>query len=238
MRRPLGIIFDLGDTVLHLEHLDALEGNRRMLEFDDINPGVTAEDAMAVVNEIFPWIERAMDASMLQVAASSINRLIYETLGVTFRIDYDELETVFWNGALTYKPAKGIFELLDILDARAIKTGILSNSINRGIVLEDELAKHDLAERFSFVMSSADYGVRKPHEYIFRIAVNKMELAQSDIWFIGDNVEYDIRGALNAGLYPVWYNWRNESVSMDDEVLEIRSMQELRQNIESLYTTE
>jgi len=238
MRRPLGIIFDLGDTVLHLEHLDALEGNRRMLEFDDINPGVTAEDAMAVVNEIFPWIERAMDASMLQVAASSINRLIYETLGVTFRIDYDELETVFWNGALTYKPAKGIFELLDILDARAIKTGILSNSINRGIVLEDELAKHDLAERFSFVMSSADYGVRKPHEYIFRIAVKKMGLAQSDIWFIGDNVEYDIRGALNAGLYPVWYNWRNESVSMDDEVLEIRSMQELRQNIESLYTTE
>ena len=237
MHRPLGVIFDLGDTVLHLESVDVLEGNRCMLEFDDVNPGVTAEDVMAVVNEIFPWIERARDASMLEVAASSFNRLIYETLGVTFRIDYDELERVFWNGALTYKPAEGIFELLDILDARGIKTGILSNSINKGMVLEDELTKHDLAERFSFVISSADYGVRKPHEYIFRIAIQKMGLEPPDIWFIGDNVEYDISGALNAGLYPVWYNWRNESVSMDSEVLEIRSMQELQEKIESFHNT-
>jgi putative hydrolase of the HAD superfamily len=237
MYRPLGIIFDLGDTVLHLESVDVLAGNRCMLEFDDVNPGVTAEDVMAVVNEIFPWIEHARDTSMLEVTASSINRLIYETLGVTFRIDYDELETVFWNGALTYKPAEGIFELLDMLDTYGIKTGILSNSINRGGALEDELAKHDLAERFSFVMSSADYGIRKPHEYIFRIAIKKMGLEPSDIWFIGDNVEYDIRGALNAGLYPVWYNWRNESVSMDNEVLEIRSMQELQEKIKSFHNT-
>lgn len=235
MRRPLGIIFDLGDTVLHLESVDALEGNRCMLEFDDFNPGVTAEDAMAVVNEIFPWIERARDASMLEVTASSVNRLIYETLGVTFRIDYDELERVFWNGALTFKPVEGIFELLDALDSRGIKTGILSNSINRGIVLEDELAKHDLAQRFSFVMSSADYGIRKPHEYIFRVAIKEMELVPSDIWFVSDKIEYDISGALDAGLYPVWYNWRNEPVSIDGEILEVRSMRELREKIESLH---
>jgi putative hydrolase of the HAD superfamily len=234
MSRPLGIIFDLGDTVLHLESIDALKGNRCVLEFDDLNPGVTAEDAMEFANEIFPWIERARDASMLEVTSSSINRLIYETLGVTFRIDYDELETVFWNGALTYKPAEGIFELLDVLDASGIKTGIISNSINRGVVLEDELTKHDLAQRFSFVMSSADYGIRKPHRYIFRVAIKKMGLEPSDIWFVGDKPEYDIIGALDAGLYPVWYNWHNQPVSIDGEFLEVHNMGELQAKIQSL----
>lgn len=238
MHKPSGIIFDLGDTILHLESVDVLEGNRCMLEFDDVNPGVTAEDVMVAVNEIFPWLEYARDASMLEVAASSVNRLIYETLGVTFRIDYDELERVFWNGALTYEPAEGIFELLDMLDAHGIKTGILSNSINKGIVLEDELAKHDLAERFSFVISSADYGVRKPHRSIFQVAVKKMELIPSDIWFVGDKPEYDIMGALDAGLYPVWYNWRNEPISIEGEFLVVHNMYELRERIESLDTTE
>jgi putative hydrolase of the HAD superfamily len=236
MHRPSGIIFDLGDTVLHLESVDVLKGNRCMLEFDDVNPGVTAEDVVAAVNEIFPWLEHARDASMLEVAASSFNRLIYETLGVTFCVDYEELERVFWNGALTYKPAEGIFELLDILDASGIKTGILSNSINKGIVLEDELAKHDLAERFSFVISSADYGVRKPHRSIFQVAVKKMELVPSDIWFVGDKPEYDILGALDAGLYPVWYNWRNEPISIEGEFLVVHNMRELRGKIESLDT--
>ena len=238
MHRPSGIIFDLGDTVLRLESVDALEGNRRMLELADHNPGVTAEDAAALAEEIFSFFDTERNNYMLEVPASSINRLIYETLGVTFGIDYDELERVFWNEALTYKPVEGIFELLDTLDKHHIKAGILSNSINSVTNLEELLAKFDLAHRFSFLISSAEYGVRKPHEFIFRVAVKKMELLPSDIWFVGDKIEYDIRGALDAGLYPVWYNWRNEPAAIDGEFLEIKSMRELTERIETLYITE
>lgn len=238
MRKPLGIIFDLGDTVLRLESLDSIEGNRQMLEYADHNPGVTAEDAASLAEEIFAFIDTERNNFMLEVPARSINRLIYETLGVTFRVDYDELEKVFWKGALGFKPMEGIFDLLDTLDANGIETGILSNSINRGTALEELLEKYNLAHRFSFLMSSADYGIRKPHGYIFRVAVKKMGLAPSDIWFVGDKIEFDIRGALDAGLYPVWYNWRHEPASLDGEFLEVHSMWELREKVESLHNTE
>jgi putative hydrolase of the HAD superfamily len=237
MRRPQGIIFDLGDTVIRQVSSDPLEGNRRMLEFADHNPGVTAEDAMKIVEEISPWIDSVRDGCMAEFSADNINRLIYETLGVTFRIGYDKLEKVFWNGALTYTAVEGIFELLDTLDAHGIKTGILSNSIHRGTVLGDELAKHGLAHRFSFVMASADYGIRKPHKYLFRVAIKKMRLPPSAIWFVGDKIEYDVMGALEAGLYPVWYNWQQTEASVEGEFLEVRSMKELAEIVKTLCAT-
>ena len=238
MHRPLGIIFDLGDTVIRLGSVDALEGNRRMLEYADYNPGVTAEKAAAFAEEVFSFIDYESNARMLEVPASSIDRLIFETLGVTFRIGYEELERVFLNGALTYSPVEGIFKLLDTLDSLGIKTGILSNSINSANILVELLDKHGLADRFSFLISSADYGVCKPHGYIFGVAIRKMGLPPSDIWFVGDEIEFDIRGALDAGLYPVWYNWHHEPASLDGEFLEVRSMRELREKVESLHNTE
>ena len=236
MRRPSGIIFDYGDTVLHLESIDVIEGNRRILELADFNPGVTAEDAAALAEEMFRWLDTERNNYMLEVSAASIDRLIFDTLGVTFRVDYDELEKAFWNGALTYKPVDGIFELLDMLDANGIKTGIISNSINKGTILEEELEKHNLAHRFSFVMSSADYVVRKPHRYLFQVALKKMGLSPSEVWFVGDKIEYDIRGALDSGLYPVWYNWMNQPAAIDGDYLEVKDLHELREKIESLCT--
>ena len=234
MRRPYGVIFDFGDTVLHLESLDTLAGNRRLLEFAEVNPGVTAEDVQAIVEEI-GWMNRAREESMIEFGCQSLQRLLYETLGVTFRVSYAEMEKEFWHTAVKYTPVAGIYELLDTLEANGIRTGILSNTIFCSSVLEEELARHNLAHRFSFVVTSADYCVRKPHRHIFRIAVRKMNLKPDDIWCVGDKLDYDIKGALDYGLYPVWYNWRNEEVTVEGDYLEIKDLYELRENIEQLY---
>jgi putative hydrolase of the HAD superfamily len=234
IRKPLGVLFDLGNTVIELASQDHLEGNRRMLEFADINPGVSAEDALASINEGFSWYDSVRDESMQETSFACINRLVYDTLGVTFSIGFDELESVFWKGALAYKPVEGIFELLDILDAGAIKTGIISNSIFSGAVLEDELRKHNLEHRFSFLIASADYGIRKPHPYIFRAALQKLGFAPRDVWFIGDILEYDIRGALDAGIFPVWLNRRGEVATVNGDYLEVTDLLQLRVKLEQV----
>ncbi|MBN1161730.1 MAG: HAD family hydrolase [Dehalococcoidales bacterium] len=233
MRRPLGVLFDFGDTVLHLDSLDTLAGNRRLLEFAEVNPGISAEDVQSVVDE-FRWIYTARDESMIEHGCQSFQRLLYDTLGVSFRIGYTELEREFWNASVKYSPVTGIYELLDMLEARGIITGIISNTIFCSSVLKEELAKHNLENRFSFLITSADYGVRKPHPHIFRIAVKKMNLETADIWFIGDKPDFDIKGAIDYGLYPVWYNWRNEKILPEGDYLEVKTLQELLEKIELL----
>ena len=234
MRRPAGVIFDLGDTILHLESIDMISANKRLLEFAEGTPDLTLEDIQHFADELNNEALQIRENSMVEFGYQSFHRLLYEHLGISFSISFPELEREFWNAAVVYSPAEGIFDVLDLLDEHRIKTGIVSNSAFRGVILEEELAKHDLAHRFSFLISSIDYGFRKPHKRLFQIAVRKMDLEPEDIWFAGDKLEYDIRGAIDSGLYPVWYNPEGKTGEIDGEYLEVRSWHEFREKIESL----
>ena len=234
MRRPLGVVFDLGDTVLSLDSIDGVAGDRRLLEFAEDTAGLTAEDLNLAAEELGRETIRLSDESMLQYTWQSFNRLLCETLSITFSVSHAELEREFWHAALTFVPCEGIFGVLDTLERNQIKTGILSNTSMTGRVLEEELVKHNLAHRFSFLISSADYGFRKPHYRIFQVAVRKMGLEPQDIWFAGDKLEYDIRGAVDSGLQPVWYNPHGKSNEAGYECLEVRNWHEFANKVGAL----
>ena len=233
MRRPYGVIFDFGDTVLHGEFNPAA-GFKRLLEFVENMPDFTAEYFQRVADEMSREIGQLRDESMIEFGFQIFQRLLFETLGLSVKTDYLVMEKAFWHAAIAYTPCDGILDVLDILEKYQIKAGILSNSSFTGIVLEEELSRHNLADRFIFVISSVDYGFRKPHNRIFNVAVKKMNLEPHDIWFVGDKLESDVRGAFDYGLYPVWYNPRNEPGKEDCEYLEVRNWHEFNQKIELL----
>ena len=83
-------------------------------------------------------------------------------------------------------------------------------------------------------MASADYGVRKPHPRVFDIASRKMGLEPQDIWFIGDKHQFDVKGAITAGMHPVWYNPRNGKPDPQYDCLEINHWQDFIKIIETL----
>lgn len=234
MRRPAGVIFDLGDTILHQEWFSLVAGSERLLEFAESTPDLSAEEIQLVADEISKEVQQIRDGSMVEFSTQSFQRFLYESLGISFSISFQEMEREFWNAAIKYSASEGIFDVLDTLEKNQIKMGILSNSSFSGVVLEEELAKHSLAHRFSFLISSIDYGFRKPYKRLFQLAVRKMNLEPQDIWFVGDKLEYDIRGALDSGLYPVWYNPQNKPGEIDGEYLEVRSWHEFREKVESL----
>ena len=140
----------------------------------------------------------------------------------------------------TYKnvPSKGIFHLLDTLDNHNIKKGALSNSTFSEKVIRAELEEYDLQNRFDFIISTADYGIRKPHKIIFDLALKKMNLPPEDVWFIGDSLKYDIKGAINAGLHPIWYNSKAVNDSNELKYYEVRDFDVLAEDINNLYNSE
>ena len=233
MHKPSGVIFDFGDTVLHGE-FNPVAGNKRLLELSENVLTLTAEDIQMVADEINMEIQGIRDESMIEFGVQSFQRLLYETLGVSFNASYPELEREFWHATVTYTPSDGILDVLNTLEEYRIEKGILSNSAFTGTVLEEELERHNLAHRFSFLISSIDYGFRKPHKRILQIAVKKMNLQPQDIWFVGDKLEYDIRGAIDFGLYPVWYNARHEQGEISSEYLEVKDWYEFKEKIELL----
>lgn len=234
MRRPLGVIFDLGGTVLHQEKFDPMAGNNRLLELAVETYGLTPEAVQAVADDLFREIEPFRDQHNFEFNEQSFQRLLYETLGVTFRISDAEAEKEFWRAAVTFAPTDGISEVLDMLAANHIKTAVLSNTVFSGPVLEEELARHRLAHRFSFVATSADYGLRKPNPRVFNAVLGRMGLAPVDVWFVGDKLEYDVRGAIDSGMCAVWYNPESQQRTGDYDCLEVKSWREFMELLGSL----
>ncbi len=234
MKKPAGVIFDLGDTILQAISVDWIRANEEILAFAETGTSITPEALQDIANAINRDFEQTRIESMIEQNIITFYRLLFDTAGISLSISHEEAARKCWNTAFGLIPEDGIYEVLDTLEMFEIKTGILSNASWSGTFLEEELEKHDLLRRFSFIISSADYGVRKPHPRIFDIAARKMGLQPRDIWFIGDKLQFDIKGAITAGMQPVWYNPRNGNPDPQYDCLEIHHWNEFIEIINSL----
>jgi putative hydrolase of the HAD superfamily len=99
----------------------------------------------------------------------------------------------------------GVPAMLDDLVRRSIRRAVISNSSFTADTIRRTLADLGVADRFEFVISSADYGVRKPHPAIFEAALARLGLAPREAWFAGDTVAYDLKGGLAAGMFTVLF---------------------------------
>lgn len=59
------------------------------------------------------------------------------------------------------------------------------------------------------VIVAGDTGVSKPDARIFRLMEERLGLASSSLWMVGDSYKHDIKGALDAGWHAVWLNRRH-----------------------------
>jgi len=83
MLKPAGVIFDLGRTILHQEWLSSIAGTKRVLEFAESTPDLTAEEVQIVADEINEEVQPIRDGSMVEFSTQSFQRLIYESLGIS-----------------------------------------------------------------------------------------------------------------------------------------------------------
>ena len=132
-------------------------------------------------------------------------RLIYGRLGIEFDIDMAEFERIFWTGLSTGEITPHADELLDHLNGRGIRTGVISNIIFSGSALGERLDRLLPNNRFEFIIASSDYAVRKPNRSLFEIAALKAGLPPNEIWYCGNSVRKDVIGAHSAGMIPVLY---------------------------------
>lgn len=234
MIKPRGVLFDYGDTILQIGKPEWIPASGRLLEFAVNKTGITAGELQEIADRINKEFESKRNESFIEQDIKTFLRLLLDTAGISLSISFEEAARIDWDAAYKLTPEVGIHEVLDTLEKHGIRTGIISNSAFPSDILKEELIKHGLAGRFSFIVCSADYGIRKPHPRIFDVAARKMGLKPHEIWFAGDKIEFDIKGAAGAGMYPVWYNRQNVSANHEYDCLEIKHWHDFIKTIESL----
>lgn len=94
----------------------------------------------------------------------------------------------------------GLFELLDHLEAKNIPKGICTSSALR--IVSEVLRRHDLPDRFQFILTAEDITRGKPDPEIYLKAAGKFEIEPAGMLVLEDSVA-GCKAARQAGAYPV-----------------------------------
>ena len=207
MIKPKMILFDYGDTLLSEPVKDYRRGYRELLKYATANPNNCG------VDELEQAVERFFNAPTIisrelyfDVGAQRCYRSMFEFLQMEFSLTPDEIEQTFWTAAVTGALMPGVDRLLDYLDEHGVRYGVVSNTCWSSATLTERITRFLPRARFEFIMASSEYLYRKPDKMIFEIALKKARLEPEDVWFCGDRLDWDVKGAADAGVFPVWYD--------------------------------
>lgn len=107
---------------------------------------------------------------------------------------------------------------------RRARVGIVSNNL---LEEQQQKLKHcALGAHVDVLVVSEEVGVSKPDPRIFEVALERLGVTAREAVMLGDSWSADIRGALAAGIRPIWFNRRREpSPEPDAGIAELHALE-------------
>jgi putative hydrolase of the HAD superfamily len=204
---------------------------------------LSAEQVQAKANEINREFGRfdpkKRHLFQIEIPNTMFTPYLYESQGIEIALSNCEIDTVFWNAAAPGMPIEGIKDFLVYLKNKDIRTGVISNICYAPSVVAERINRLFPENAFEFIITSSNYIFRKPNKRIFDLALKKDGLEPDEVWYMGDQYEWDVKGALNAGLLPVWYigaidlfYTMEEKYSVDKNILTVKTWSEIKKYME------
>jgi len=119
------------------------------------------------------------------------------------------------NTLLVEEPGKHLWEmaLIRIPDALEVLTalkpqyrlGVISNTVGSGDAdLSEVLEKAGIRSLIDALVTSRDFGRAKPDPAIYAEGARRLGVSLAQTLMVGDRLDTDVAGALNAGIPGVW----------------------------------
>lgn len=210
MKIPKMILFDYGQTLIAEQRFDGIKGTEAVLKHATRNKyNLTAEQVQERANELNKEFGRydpgKRHLRQIEIPNTMFTPYLYESQGIEIALSNAEIDTVFWDAAAPGVPTEGMENFLEYLKNKGIRTGVISNISYAQSAVAGRINRMLPGNSFEFIITSSNYIFRKPNRRIFDLALEKAGLNPDETWYIGDQYECDIKGALNAGIFPVWY---------------------------------
>lgn len=108
----------------------------------------------------------------------------------------------------------GVREALIKLRQKGVRMAVITNG--KAKTQREKLDRFDIKKFFEEIFIDTEIGISKPDVGIYQFAMNKMNVKPDECVMVGDNLNWDIYGAQQAGIYAVWISGQ-EADSKDKE---------------------
>jgi putative hydrolase of the HAD superfamily len=118
---------------------------------------------------------------------------------------------------------EGTIEILEYLKAK-YNLHIITNGFAE--IQENKLNNSYITHYFKSITNSEMAGVKKPNPLIFEYALDLAKAKKENSIMIGDCIEADVQGALDAGLDAIFFNENNTKVT--ENIKQVNHLLELK----------
>ncbi len=141
-----------------------------------------------------------------------------------------EMSKLYWTALLSaVRPFPDAVEALARLRKMGLIVGIGTNMTAANQY--EKLARIGAMDQVDFIVTSEEVSAEKPDRRLFDACAAKAGCAPSRCLFVGDSLEKDVLGALNAGMRAAWFCPKGEPAGAPEGALVIRELSELPERI-------
>lgn len=99
-------------------------------------------------------------------------------------------------------PFPGAIDTLRHLRDRGIRLALITNG--NGMSQRQKIVKHGLLPFFDTILIEGEFGAGKPDAQVYRYVLEQMKVEAAETWMVGDNLEWDVAGAQQVGIFGIW----------------------------------
>ena len=139
-----------------------------------------------------------------------------------------ELNNIYMNGMKEKViPQDGAKEIIEYLYEKEYKIIIATNGPT--IPLKTKVEKLKITKYVDLIFSAEEIGITKPYKGFYDALLQKAKIiSKSQVLFIGDDLEKDIKGGIDYGIDTCWCNYKNIVDTSYDYKYEIHKLDELK----------
>ena len=236
MNLPNFLFLDLDDTILDYSAPGERSWGTICASFAPRLDNVSAEQLLAAIKQSGGWFwsdpERHRKWRLdLRTARHMVLARALSQLQIDDQKIGDEIADAFTTlREELVQPFPSSVKTLRELHARGIRMGLITNGSPE--FQRVKVRRFELEQYFDFILIEGEFGVGKPDPRVFKHGLEQFCVSPTQVWMVGDDLEFDMRPAQGLGMGTVWVNHADESLPTDGSIQPTRTICSLAELLE------